>query len=58
MGDKRIRGGARPLELGRRLLTGCTRCRNGVAGMKQVEGMPREGEEPDQEGEGEDAPQG
>jgi hypothetical protein len=52
------RGGTRPFGLGRRLLTGCTRCRDGVVGVIQVEGMPREGEEPNQEGEGEDAPQG
>jgi len=57
-GRQVYRGGTRPFGLGRRLLTGCTRCRDGVAGVKQVEGMPREGEEPNQEGEGEDAPQG
>ena len=57
-GRQVYRGGARPFGLGRKLLAGCTRCRNGVVGMEQVEGMPREGKEPNKEGKGEDAPQG
>ena len=57
-GSHAYRGGARPLGLGRRILTDCTRCRVCLAGVKQIEGMPREVEESDQEGEGKDAPQG
>jgi len=51
-------GGARPLGLGRRLLPRLTRCRICLAGVKRIEGMAREVEESDQEGEGKDAPQG
>ena len=56
-GRQVYRGGARPFWLGRKLLTGCTCCRNGVVGMKRIEGKTWEGEEADQEGDGEDAPQ-
>ena len=57
-GSHANRGGARPLGLGRMLLTGRIRCRTCLAGVKQIEGMAREVEESDQEGEGKDAPQG
>ena len=57
-GRQVYRGGARPLGLGRSLLTGCTCCRNGVVGVKRIEGQTWEVEEFDQEGEDEDAPQG
>jgi len=57
-GSHAYRGGARPLGLGRTFLIGCTRCRNGVVGVKRIEGKTWEGEESDQEGEGKDAPQG
>jgi hypothetical protein len=52
------RGGARPLGLGRRLLTVCTHRRICLVGVKRIEGMARQVEESDQEGEGKDAPQG
>jgi len=51
-------GGVRPLGLGRRLLTSLARCRTCLADVKRIEGMAREVEESDQEGEGKDAPQG
>ena len=57
-GSQVYTGGARPLRLGRRLLTGCTRCRKCLVAVKQIEGMPREVEESNQEGEDKDTPQG
>ena len=51
-------GGARPLGLGRRLLTRLTRCRICLASVKRTESMAREVEESDQECEGKDVPQG
>ena len=57
-GSQVYTGGARPLRLGSGLLTGCTCCRKCLAAVKQIEGMPREVEESNQEGEGNDTPQG
>jgi hypothetical protein len=57
-GRQVYRRSAHPVGLGRRVPTGVTRCRECMAGVKQIEGMPGEIEESDQEGEGEDSPQG
>ena len=56
-GSQVYTGGARPLRLGRRLLTGCPCFRKCLAIVKQIEGMHREVEESNQEGEGKDTPQ-
>lgn len=57
-GSYTYRRGAGPFGLGRILLMGGACCRQGLAGVKQIKGMPREVEESDQAGEGKETPQG